>query len=170
MERMGLNVFGGMVTDASVFVLLKRTNQAWTKRERERNPGIQKRVHSKMSRLLSFAGFGVISLLKLLPYFGNSSGPKSLIIYRQLVHPPPQQYVYFSTFHLRPSILSFKLCPQNQSWLGWVFTIIAKFYLVFIFIFGCSDLITTCIPYLIHTLEILQLTYLASVDCRFFEN
>ena len=118
-------VWGGMVTDASVFVLLKRTNQAWTKRERERNPGIQRRVHSKMSRWLSFAGFGVISLLKLLPYFGNSSGPKSLIIYRQLVHPPPQQYVYFSTFHLRPSILSFKLCPQNQScfyfyfWMLW---------------------------------------------------
>ena len=37
MERMRLNVFGGMVTDASVFVLLKRTNQAWTKREREKS-------------------------------------------------------------------------------------------------------------------------------------
>ena len=32
-------VWGGMVTDASVFVLLKRTNQGLTKkRERGRNP------------------------------------------------------------------------------------------------------------------------------------
>ena len=69
MERMGLNVFGGMVTDASVFVLLKRTNQAWTKRERERNPRIQKRAHLRVSRRFSFAGFGVISLFKIVAIF-----------------------------------------------------------------------------------------------------
>ena len=55
MERMRLNVFGGMVTDASVFVLLKRTNQAWTKREREK---------SKNSKESPFEG--VVSALRVL--------------------------------------------------------------------------------------------------------
>ena len=56
MERMGLNVFGGMVTDASVFVLLKRTNQAWTKREREK---------SKNSKESPFEGVAPFQLCRL---------------------------------------------------------------------------------------------------------